>query len=107
MFGEAIEFCSESASKMASKEQFNCSKFHPIEDEGQQVGSLSCKVSSSPQTRGIERAQDCQVGGRNKRQRTLSSSQELQRFCAKGKHKMFQRYDGLHKATVKVVAFIL
>ena len=40
-------------------------------------------------------------------QRTLSSPQEFQRFCEKGKHKTFQSYDGLHEAADKVVAFIL
>ena len=92
---------------MASKDQVNCFEFHPIEDEGQQVGSLSCKVSSSLQTRGREKEQDYQVGGRNKMQRTLSSPQELQRFCANGKHNMFGSYDGSHKAMDKVVDFIL
>ena len=103
---EAVEFCSQSASKMASKEQVNCSKFHPIEDEGQQVGSSSCKVTSSPQMRGRERKQDYQAGGRNKMQRTLSSPQELQRFCEKSKHKIFQSYNGSHEAMEKVVVFI-
>ena len=91
---------------MASNEQFNCFEFHPLEYEGKQVGSLSCKVTSSLHMRGREREQDCQAGGRNKIQRTLSSPQELQRFCEKGKHKTFQIYNGLYEATDKVVAFI-
>ena len=39
-------------------------------------------------------------------QRTLSSPQELQRFCEKGKHKIFQSYNGSHEAMDKLVTFI-
>ena len=77
MFGETIEFCSQSASKMASNEKFNCFEFHPLEDNREQVGSLSREVTSSPQTRGREREQDCHARGRNKMQRTHSPPQEL------------------------------
>ena len=59
-----VDFCSQSAGNMESNEQFNWHKLHPLEDEGKKAWSPSCKVPSSPQTRGREREQNCHAGGR-------------------------------------------